>query len=326
MAISQRHVVGSAVNPVCSATPVAVLSLLLSLALAACGGAPADTASGASNAALVSARDNSSPRATGDTATDGLNWINFRRRQAGLKVLTRNVRLDTAALGQAKYLESNQSVTHVQTVGKPGFTGVTITDRLAASGYGFSQGGHEYGEVLAATQSNSGFNAADELVTAIYHRYVLLEPMSKQAGAAAAADSDSTYFAANVAADGLDQGLGMGKFITYPAPHQSLVPVLFHNDSEKPDPMPGHHTVGFPVSVHADLLSSLQVVHFTMKPHGGTAVPVQLLTSRSDANTPTSAAAIIPLEPLLADTTYDVHFVGLVDGLQVSRNWQFTTE
>ncbi len=301
-------------------------SLLALVLLAACGGAPADAYPVASTKAATAARDGALPRSTGDTATDGLNWINFRRRQAGLTPLARNVRLDRAALGQAGYLLANQIVTHEQTPGRPGFTGMTLTDRLAASGYGFANAGHAYGEVIAATGSNSGFNAADELVTAIYHRFVVLEPMSKQAGVAALNDRSETYFTADTTADGLDQGLGAGRFITYPAAAQTEVPPLFHNDGEKPEPVPGRHEVGFPISVHADLLSALQVQHFSLRPKGGAALPVQLLTSAIDSNTPTSAAAIIPLEVLQSATTYEVQFVGRVDGVQVARNWQFTTQ
>ena len=305
-------------------SPVHAVAALLFLTLAACGGSPAD-ANVPAAASKVAVRDEA-PRTTGDTATDGLNWINFRRRQAGLTALSRNQLLDHAALGQSAYLELNDIVSHVQSAGKPGFTGTTLADRLAASGYGFANNGHAFGEVIAATGSNSGFNAADELVTAIYHRYVLLEPMSKQAGAAAVSASHETWFTADTAADGLDQGLGAGHFITYPVAAQTAVPTLFHNDGEKPEPVPGRHDVGYPVSVHADLLSSLQVQRFSLRPRGGNPVPVQLLTAATDPNTPTSAAAIIPLEVLQAATTYEVQFAGRVDGVQVARNWQFTTQ
>ncbi|HEY8025078.1 MAG TPA: CAP domain-containing protein [Burkholderiaceae bacterium] len=304
----------------------AIAAGLLSLVLAACGGAPADAAINPSTKAVIDARSDATPRPTGDAATDGLNWINYRRHEAGLTILTRNPRLDSAALGQSNYLQSNKTITHVQSVGQPGFTGVTLTDRLAASGYGFKHDGQAYGEVIASTSSRSGFNAADQLVTAIYHRFVVLEPMSKQAGAAVSSDADGIYFTADTAADGLDQGLGIGKFITYPAPNQNLVPTLFHSAGEKPDPVPNRREVGFPVSIHADLLSIVQVQRFSLRPRGGAPIPVQLLTNASDPNTPTSAAAIIPLDVLTASTTYDVQFVGRVDGQPVSRSWQFSTQ
>jgi uncharacterized protein YkwD len=307
------------------AVPVLVACVLL-LALAACGGsiASADTASTPS---LVSAKDSSTPRLSGDTAIDGLNWINYRRRQVGVQTLTSNFRLEAAAQGQSNYLQINKVVTHVQSVGYPGFTGVTLADRLSAAGFGFSQTGHAFGEVIAATGTNSGFNAADELITAIYHRFVILEPMSKDVGAAADEAVDgSTYFTADVAADGLNQGLGSGKFVTYPVANQELVPTFFNNDGETPNPVPSRHQVGFPISIHADLVSTVSVQHFTVQPRGGLPLPVQLMTNASDPNTPISAAAIIPLDVLAAATTYDVAFTGSVDGTAVNRSWTFTTQ
>jgi hypothetical protein len=38
------------------------------------------------------------------------------------------------------------------------------------------------------------------------------------------------------------------------------------------------------------------------------------------------AAAIIPLAPLAAGTTYDVSFSGTVDGTALSKSWSFTTK
>lgn len=303
-----------------------LLACALSLFLAACGGSIA-TAESPSTPALVGATDNTTPRPSGDTAADGINWINYRRQQAGVPALTRNARLDAAALGQTNYQQVNQIVTHTQIVGKPGFTGVSLADRLSAAGFGFSQTGHAFGEVIAATHTDSGFVAADELVTAIYHRFVILEPMSKEAGAAAAnAIGGATYLTADVAADGLNQGLGSGNFITYPAAGQELVPAFFNNDGETPDPVPSRRQVGFPISIHADLISTVSVRRFTVQPRGGSPLPVQLLTSAIDPNTPASAAAIVPLDVLAAATTYDVRFDGNVDGVAVSRSWAFTTQ
>jgi len=317
----RRYRCSHVVSPARTGFAAALLFLL-----AACGGSPADAYNVPSASDKTSLNETLLPQATGDTATDGLNWINFRRRQAGLSTLSRNYRLDRAAYGQVRYLRANNTLSHLQIIGKPGFTGATLTDRLSASGYGFLNTGHAYGEVIAATGSNSGFNAADELVTGIYHRFVVLEPMSKQAGVAAVNGKSETYFTADTTADGLDSGLGIGHFITYPASAQTDVPTLFHNDGEKPEPVPGRHDVGFPISVHADLLSALQVQRFILRPKGGPALPVQLLTSSLDPNTPTSAAAIIPLDVLQSGTTYEVQFVGRVDGVQVAREWQFTTQ
>lgn len=277
--------------------------------------------------ALIEAKSALAPQPSGNAAQDGINWINYRRQQTGESMLSRNVRLDSAATAHANYLRSNNVVSHQETPGDSGFSGVTLADRLSAAGFGFHQNERAFGEVIAATHSDSGFTAADELITAIYHRFVILEPMSKEAGAAdSSALGGSTYFTADFVTDGLNQGLGNGNFVTYPVANQELVPTFFDNDGETPNPVPGKHQVGFPISIHADLISKVAVQHFSIRPHGGVALPVQLLTNATDPNTPTSAAAIIPLQTLAAATSYDVQFDGVVDGFAVSRNWTFTTQ
>lgn len=89
--------------------------------------------------------------------------------------------------------------------------------------------------------------------------------------------------------------------------------------------MPGRDEVGYPVSVHADMGATIKVRRFTIRPPGGPDLPVRLLTAEHDAETPASAAAIIPLSPLQTATTYDVLFEGTVDGVPASRSWSFST-
>jgi hypothetical protein len=77
--------------------------------------------------------------------------------------------------------------------------------------------------------------------------------------------------------------------------------------------------------VHANITAVVKVQTFTVRPVGGTNLEVRQLTHDVDVVTPKSAAAIVPIAPLRAGTTYDVSFVGTVDGVPVSRNWAFTT-
>jgi uncharacterized protein YkwD len=310
-------------------------SLLASLLLAACGGGGGDNSGNSSaqpQSATYTIQESGAPALTGDTATDGFNWFNFRRQQLGLSVLTRNTKLNSSAYNHSNYQALNNVITHDETAGKPGFTGATLEDRLAAVGYTFTQSSYGYGEVISATSSTSGVYAAEGLITAIYHRFVIFEPMFKEAGAGAAVSgSGTTYFTTDFAADGLDSGLGKGNFVVYPFNGQKNVPDSFYSDTELPDPVANKDQVGFPISVHADMAygnhyATVTVQSFTVQPHGGSPLQVQTLTSSTDSNTPTYAAAIIPLNPLVSGTTYDVQFVGTVDGVSVSRAWSFTTQ
>ena len=117
--------------------------------------------------------------------------------------------------------------------------------------------------------------------------------------------------------------------MTYPVPNQLRVPTVFFSDQEEPDPVPNRNEVGYPISVHADFTSSLNVASFTVRARGGAALTVKLLTAANDPQTSRSgpaAAAIIPLDVLSPGTTYDVVFSGQVDSVQVDKTWSFTTQ
>jgi uncharacterized protein YkwD len=301
-------------------------------ALVACGGGGGGSSAGVSNGTPstgFSGQDASAPIATNNIAADGLNWINYRRGQIGMPALTHNGVIDTAAQGHSDYQRINNIVTHDQTVGKPGFTGVDLGTRLKAAGYTFV-GDNAIGEVISATTGGSGFYMAEELITAIYHRFVIFEPMFKEIGTGAATSSANyNYFTADfVANNGYGSGIAAGAIVTWPFNGQSQVPADFNSDYEEPDPVPDRSVVGYPVSVHTNLTRTLTVQSFTIRAHGsGSDLSTRLLVQGQDANTTThSAAAIVPLAPLAAATTYDVVFTGAVDGTPVSRSWSFTTK
>jgi hypothetical protein len=111
----------------------------------------------------------------------------------------------------------------------------------------------------------------------------------------------------------------------WPYPQQKNVIVNFFSDQESPDPVPQSDEVGYPVSVHADIGAVVLVDSFTIRPTGEATLDTRLLAAVSDPETPRSAAAIIPLLPLRAATSYEVEFIGTVDGVAVNRRWSFVT-
>ena len=301
-------------------------------ALVACGGGSGGSSAGASNATPstgFSGQDASAPTATNNIATDGLNWINYRRSQIGMPALARNAVIDTAAQGHSDYQRINNVVTHDQTAGKTGYTGARLQDRLQNAGYVFGSP-NAIGEVISATSNGSGFYMAEELITAIYHRFVIFEPVFKEIGAGAATTSANySYFTADfVANNGYGSGIAAGTIVTWPFNGQTQVTPNFNSDYEEPDPVPDRSVVGYPVSVHTNLDRTLTVQSFTMRAHGTSSdLETRLLALGKDSNTTTkSAAAIVPLAQLASATTYDVSFSGAIDGVPVSRNWSFTTK
>jgi len=278
---------------------------------------------------VTPAPDPAAPVATNNIATDGYNWINYRRGQIALSKLARSSIINTAAQGHSDYQRINNEVTHVQTVGKPGYTGDTLQHRLEAAGYSFTRP-NAIGEVISATTNGTGFNMAEELITAIYHRFVIFEPVFQEIGTGAATASNNySYFTADFVTNGsYANGLPAGTLVTWPFNGQTQITPNFLSDYEEPDPVPDANEVGYPVSVHTNLTSMLTVQSFTIRAHGtATDLPTRLLAQGQDKNTTTtSAAAIVPLNRLASGTTYDVSFSGAIDGVPVTRTWSFTTK
>ena len=318
-------------------------ALAAACALVACGGGGNDSGAttAASNPAPImlpsgpapTSTEAGAPASVGNVAIDGRNWINFRRSQIGMPLMTQNALVDRAAQAHSDYQRINDTITHDEIAGKSGFTGVDLLARLNQAGYSVVRP-YAYGEVISATSSNSGFYMADELITAIYHRFVIFEPMFKEIGTGSGTTAKNyTYFTADFSAsNGFGAGLGRGVVVTWPYNGQTSVTPNFFSDYEEPDPVPDRNEVGYPVSVHADITASLTVRSFTIRPRGGVELAVNLLEHNTDTKTPASAAAIVPREPLKAKTTYDVSFTGdvgssgVANTLPVSKTWSFTTK
>lgn len=305
-----------------------ITALLSAALLSACGGGDNGdkTSLNTSTQAGQLTQEPGAPVLSNNIATDGFNWINYRRSQVGLTPLVRNSLIDNAALGHSNYLNSNSVVVHNQIKGKPGFTGATLYDRLTASGYGVTS---VWGEVIAGVASNSGFYMAENLITAVYHRFLIFEPIFKEGGAGAAVNNSGyAYFTTDLAGNSsYGPGLPTGQIVSYPFSGQTKVATSFSSNEEEPDPVPNQDVVGYPISVHANFDATLSVTAFTVRQRGaGADLTVRLLSKETDAvNTSRSVAAIIPLAPLLAATTYDVSFIGKVNGADVTRSWSFTT-
>ncbi|MGK5035379.1 CAP domain-containing protein [Janthinobacterium sp. LB3P118] len=302
-------------------------ALLSAALLGACGGGDSGGKPSLSTSTPAGqlTQEPGAPVLSNNIATDGFNWFNYRRSQIGLSPLVRNGQIDSAALGHSSYLNLNNTVAHEQVQGKPGFTGVKLGDRLAKAGYVVTS---LQGEVIAGASNNSGFYLAEELVTAIYHRFVIFEPLFKEGGAGAAVSSAGyAYFTTDLASNrNYGPGLAAAQIVAYPFGGQQKVAVSFSSDNESPDPVPNQDVVGYPISVHANYGTTVSVTAFSVRQRGtGTDLTVRLLTSGSDMHTPVSAASIIPLAPLAANTTYDVSFIGKVNGADITYNWSFST-
>ena len=316
-----------------------LVSLLMVGLVAGCGGGggggdtpttiqPGSVTGDSTNVQAGTITEAGAPPATGVMATDGFNWFNFRRQQMGLAPMARNALIDKAAQAHSNYQAINDTITHDEVATKRGFTGASVLDRLRAAQYRFPASNYAFGEVISATADTNGVSAAEDLIAAIYHRFVIFEPKFLETGSASATTgSGYTYFTTNFATRTLDQGgLGSGRLVTYPVPDQQNLPTVFYSNQEEPDPVPDRNEVGYPVSVHADITSVLTVQSFTISARGGAALSTRLLRYETDRNiSEPSVASIIPLAVLQAQTVYDVRFAGSVDGVPVTLAWSFKT-
>ena len=314
----------------------ALAALAAACSLAACGGgggattaAPILAIPAPSPTAPTPATESGAPTAVGIVAIDGRNWINVRRSQIGMPLMTQSALVDRAAQAHSDYQRLNDTIAHDEIAGKAGFSGATLLERLTTAGYTFARNSYAYGEVISATTSNSGFYMAEELITAIYHRFAIFEPMFKEIGTGSGTTAKNyTYFTADfTATKGYGAGVGRGVLVTWPYNGQTQVAPNFFSDYEQPDPVPDKNEVGYPVSVHADLTAVLAVTTFSIRQRGGANLETRQIMHYSDvAETVAVAAAIVPINPLRSATIYDVSFTGSVSGVQVAKTWSFTTK
>jgi len=339
-----------------SARALAVTSILLAaLVSASCGGGGGsdNNSSPESNLRPNTSQEAGAPAATGITAADGFAWINFRRTATGLTPFAFSTEIARAAQNHSDYQRINgpfpsssssgSPITHSEIAGEAGFTGVdACPNRITYAGFSL---GEQYacGEVISALTDSSGFTAAEELIAAIYHRFLIFQPSFKEAGSGSAPSYNGRYtiFTQNFAVRGSFTGLGNGAVVNYPYNSQKLVPTRFAHSTERPDPLPeslypqyANKAVGYPISVHADLNQRIDVNTFTVRKRGdSSALSGRVLSGAADANTPFFSAAIVPFLELESNSTYEVQFSGTVcntdncanSSVPVSRNWSFTT-
>ncbi len=265
--------------------------------------------------------------------------LNEIRLSAGLGMLAQSPTLDQAAQAHAAWIIANDSFTHVETAGTPGFTGAHWWDRAEAAGYVPIEGD----EVIAGPAR--GAAGVDALVNSVYHRAALLsfEPVDVGIGwSAGSATEISMPLVIEVTRPGGDPARGAGQTAqasidgvsTWPTDGAANVPLRLGD--ETPNPVPTHDvaTLGLPVSLIVDEETTISVDAFVVsKATGGEVLQGQILTSANDPHSllPRAFVAFVPLTPLAADTAYRVDFTGAATGFltgvrrSIRRSWSFTT-
>ena len=266
------------------------------------------------------------------------NRLNEIRLSAGLGMLAQNTEMDQAAQAHAQWMITNDSFTHDEVAGTPGFTGENWARRDEAFGYVPVEGG----EVMAQSAGSAG---VDMLVNSAYHRTAILafEPVDVGIGWSDAKSANvSTPLVIDLTKPGLDPIRGLGQAAqpsidgaaVWPLDGARDVPLRLGPEIPNPVPTQDVLTLGTPVSITVDESRTIATTQFTLTNIAtGVLVPTQLLTNKNDPNflIPESFIAAIPLAPLPPNTTYQVVFSGTTVQFPtgavgtVSRTWSFTT-
>lgn len=259
-----------------------------------------------------------------------LERVNYYRTLAGLLPVAAEPRLLKVAQSHSSYLDSINQISHYETDrSNPYYTGHSPFDRIDAVKYDYAHAG----EVIARQPSAHPPAAVDALMTAIYHRFIILSSDVTQAGPGAVLKAHQGTDELSVTVDfGTETAPPLpdpSDLTLYPIDGHQGVPLDFDPQQEFPSPMPGHTLVAYPVSVQVDSRHTLVVDTFEIYAvTGGKRGPrldAKLLAHSVDEETPDHAAALIALAPFAPSTTYEAVFAGSVNGVNVSRTWRFTT-
>lgn len=253
---------------------------------------------------------------------------NHLRCLGGVSPVTRDLRIDTAALGHAAWLVTNNVDGHRQVAGTPGFTGMDAGTRMRAAGYPWTA----WGEVVSRS-SPLAIEAIESLTAAIYHRIAMLGANYQHAGVGMVRDPQGRAVAVvNYGATSATPRTQ--RLATFPAAGQTRIPVSFDTDTESPDPAADLGVTGYPVSIQGDPGTSLQLRRFELwRVSDGTRVtarvrgrPLAGATGiENDAWLGTNAAFLLPVSRLAAGTEYEARVEGVLDGVAQTRTWRFRT-
>ncbi|AUT75436.1 serine protease [Paraburkholderia hospita] len=314
------------------------VSFAAAIALSACGGGGGGN--GGSTAAAPSTPA-SSPT-TGNVTTPQyastsaqlavFNTLNQQRQQCGLPAFTENTVLDQAAQAHADYQGLNGGlITDTEDSSKPGFTGMTYSDRAVKAGFPGLQttysGGASAGFYTNATltETQYGTNIAYAWMSGVYHISVAAWPVTEiGVGWKELTFNGFPQIVSSVSIANL-QTLSGNLPLTFPCQGSSGLP--YSTGGETPVPPNTSGNFGQPVAVIGNQTDTITLQSGTMTDTSGTVVNLQLLNSSNDPNKllPAWEAVAYPAAPLTANTSYTVSLSGTRNGTPFSRTFTFTT-
>ncbi len=166
---------------------------------------------------------------------EGLKFLNEVRAKVGVQPVRLNAALTKAAISHAEYYNLNHVdhpnlSAHSETLGSPGFTGKSISDRVKVAGWVSGKGGSGYGEVMHYQQKSS-IEAIQGWLDTAYHRAIILDSSFEEVGIGLAGGTAVIDAAGSGKKLPIDGGVAV-----YPYDQQTGVPVGFYG-FENPNPL-----------------------------------------------------------------------------------------
>jgi len=338
-----------------------LIVLSSTLVLTACGGGGGDSPTAPSNASTnlpeISATAVDIPSSTyaaNGAEIGGWAILQQARGLCGFGQLTQNPLLDKAELSHAKYQTSvfmsggSADLTHYETItSNSNYTGYAPWDRTAAAGYG-----RRVAEILAGTSwtynisnppafpslTQRGADAMMNLLNTVYH---LQGAMYDGADVGFGADLQTLANGASRQEEfrfGSLNGyqtrrlpLGTGKLATYPCQGSVNIPPNFVPAFESPNPFPAMtsplQVLGPPIYLKVDSPQVLSLSTSSITRSDGVTVPSTVLTHTNDpaGYIGTNEVFVVPMSALMANTRYDIHLVGTINGTAFDRSFSLQT-
>ena len=271
-------------------------------------------------ALLVASHQTSAVQENDPDIVEALGMINMYRSWLGIAPLTIDPNLQRASEGHANYYKLNYGDPnlagmglHQQTEGKPGFTGVSMSDRAKAAGY------------TGSVNENVGLSGSmvwstDWFIATINHRLTLIDPRYTHIGMARVNEGNIRFEVINLGAPSWSSEVEPN-WVVWPPDNTTGVGLSFHG--EAPNPFAAaSYPVGYPITLSWRGPGSLTVDSASIST-GGQAIDTfhSVGTGWLSSNTAQIAASA----PLQQGTTYEVSVSGTANGSAFTRTWSFTT-
>jgi uncharacterized protein YkwD len=285
---------------------------------------PEPAATAEQTAVAVSATPQATPSASSATPAPSneirsndaalmLRVHNELRAAVGAPAVRPDDRATAAAQHHAEYLARAGAIGHDETPGAPGFTGISVQERLAAQGYANATASE------VAASSDSGTEDVRFLWDLPYHRLGMMHPHAVISGWGHAEIGGHT---ATVGVLVFDFAAAAPDRVLSPAAGQRVAGSWAGNESPDALPAGAARPVGYPMMVVYSGARAVDRKTAKLTDASGR----ELATSTVPQIYERDYAAIVPVAPLASGARYRVRMELSVAGADVVEEWEFETE